>query len=64
MDVAEKHAGYTHVALEISDAEAMLKNLQAAGIALSEGPVRFPGGTSMFIRDQDNNVIEFHQPDP
>lgn len=63
MDVAEKHPGYTHMALEVSDVSAVESQLKAADIAITEGPVSFPGGTSIFIRDQDRNVIEFHQPD-
>jgi len=61
MDVPEKHPGYTHVALEVSDVTATAAKLQEAGIALSEGPLDFPGGTSIFIRDQDRNVVEFHE---
>ncbi len=63
MDVPEKYPGYTHIALNVSDVHAMIEKLQSAGIELSEGPVSFPGGTSIFIRDQDNNVVEFHQDD-
>lgn len=59
MDVATRHTGYTHVAIEITDAQAVIRNLAALGIALSEGPVNHPTGTSLFIRDPDNNVIEF-----
>ena len=35
------------------------------GINITEGPVKFPGGTSVFIRDTTRIaiVIEFHQPD-
>jgi lactoylglutathione lyase len=29
---------------------------------ITEGPVHFPGGTSIFVRDPDRNVVEFHQP--
>ncbi len=63
MDVPEKYPGYTHVALEIQDVAAVLENLERTGIEISEGPVSFPGGTSIFVRDQDNNVVEFHRPD-
>jgi len=61
MDVPEKYAGYTHVALEINDAQAVQKSLESQGIEITEGPVNFPGGTSLFIRDQDRNVIEFYK---
>lgn len=60
MDVTEKHPGYTHIALAVSDVSAMQAAVQQAGIALTGGPVQFPGGaTSIFIRDPDRNVIEF-----
>jgi hypothetical protein len=36
--------------------------LEAAGIALSGGPIQFgPGARGMFVRDPDRNVIELHQ---
>ncbi len=61
MDVSEKYAGYTHVALEISDVDAVVSTLKSHDIEITEGPMNFPGGTSLFIRDQDRNVIEFHK---
>lgn len=62
MDVPVKHAGYTHVALEVDDLEGVISQLNTMEIEITEGPVTFPTGTSLFIRDQDLNVIEFHQP--
>ena len=59
MDVDVKHTGYTHVALEVSDAEAVMKQLETLDIPLSGGPMKHPTGTSFFIRDPDKNVIEF-----
>ena len=36
--------------------------LNAAGIPLSGGPVRFgPNAQAIFVRDPDRNVIELHQ---
>ncbi len=62
MDIDEKHPGYTHVALRVSDVKATQAALEAAGIALTEGPVTFPSGAvSIFVRDPDRNVIEFNQ---
>ncbi|PSW19920.1 VOC family protein [Photobacterium sanctipauli] len=58
MDVKTKYTGYTHVALEVDDAEAVIKELQAMDIALS-GEMKHPTGHSIFIRDPDLNVIEF-----
>jgi len=62
MDVPEKHPGYTHMALEVTDIAAVEAKLAALGIPLS-GQVTLPHGAILiFIRDPDGNVIEFHQP--
>jgi lactoylglutathione lyase len=62
MDVPEKHPGITHIALLCPDITAAKERLEAAGIALSGGPVRFgPAAQGIFIRDPDGNVIELHQ---
>lgn len=62
MDITEKHPGYTHIALDVSDLNTALKTIKNLGIEITEGPITLPNGGSMFfIRDQDKNVIEFHQ---
>ena len=62
MDVPEKHPGYTHMALEVTDVAAVEAKLAALGIPLS-GQVTLPHCAQLiFIRDPDGNVIEFHQP--
>src|SRR5262245_57171887 len=62
MDVPDKHAGITHIALGCHDITAAKAVLEAAGIALSGGPVQFgPGRRGIFIRDPDRNVIELHE---
>ncbi len=62
MDVPEKYPGYTHVALDVTNIEAIRVALKEMGIEITEGPVTLPnGGIMLFIRDQDKNVIEFHQ---
>ena len=62
MDVAEKHPGITHVALLCPDIMAAKARLEAAGIPLSGGPMRFSAQTqAIFVRDPDRNVIELHQ---
>jgi len=62
MDVEEKYPGYTHVALDVSDIEAIQKEIENMKIEITEGPITLPnGGRMFFIRDQDKNVIEFHQ---
>lgn len=62
MDIPEKHPGYTHIALDVNDIKAVEASLIKLGITITEGPITLPnGGTMIFIRDQDKNVIEFHQ---
>lgn len=62
MDVAEKHTGFTHIALEITDLEAVQRQLSDHGFTITE-TVELPNGpVFFFIRDPDGNVIEFHKP--
>ena len=63
MDVPQKHAGYTHFAFTVTDLGEVQRHLASCNIVITEGPTDFgPGhGASIFIRDQDRNVIEFHQ---
>jgi lactoylglutathione lyase len=62
MDASDKHPGITHIALLCPDIVAAKAQLEAAGITLSGGPIRFgPGAQGIFVRDPDRNVIELHQ---
>ena len=61
MDEPTKHTGYTHIALEIFDAESVERQLHAAGIDITE-KVDFGSAYFFFVRDPDGNVIEFHRP--
>lgn len=62
MDVKERHPGYTHIALNVTDIKSIEEKLNKLGIKITEGPITLPNGSIMFfIRDQDKNVIEFHQ---
>ena len=62
MDVLEKHTGFTHVALEITDRSEVVERLENVGIPITE-TVELPDGTVFFfVRDPDGNVIELHQP--
>ncbi|HZZ35138.1 MAG TPA: VOC family protein [Caulobacteraceae bacterium] len=54
MDIADKHPGFTHVALKIDDVTATRADLQAAGIAVSGTR----GEVALFVRDPDGNVVE------
>lgn len=62
MDVPERHTGYTHIALEINDREAVLKKLNDLNIPITETVELEDGSYFFFIRDPDKNVIEFHHP--
>ena len=62
MDIPQRHTGYTHMALDVSDIYAVKAEIEALNIPITEGPITLPdGGVMIFIRDQDRNVIEFHQ---
>jgi len=63
MDVPQKYPGYTHMALEVTDIQAISEQLSKLEIELSGGPITIPDGSVfIFVRDVDGNVIEFHQP--
>ena len=61
MEEPIKYPGYTHIALEITDAAAVARRITALGLPITE-EVEHNGAQFFFIRDPDNNVIEFHQP--
>ncbi|PCJ86277.1 MAG: glyoxalase [Thiotrichaceae bacterium] len=62
MDITERHPGYTHIALDVNNIKQVQKSIENLGIKITEGPITLPnGGVMIFIRDQDYNVIEFHQ---
>jgi len=54
MDVPDKHAGITHIALAIENVAAMRAALDAAGVPISGTR----GTAALFVRDPDGNVIE------
>ena len=64
MDVPVKHTGYTHIALEITDDQAVLAQLGDLNIPITEQVEMPNGGVFFFVRDPDGNVIEFHRPAP
>ena len=61
MEGSVKYPGYTHIAIEITDVEAVSQKVEDLGINITER-VEFEGARFFFIRDPDGNVIEFHQP--
>ena len=61
MDVLEKHTGFTHIALEITDIEAVKRQLSEHKISITETMELPDGSVLIFVRDPDDNVIEFHK---
>ncbi len=61
MDVPEKHTAFTHIALEVTDLDAVEQQLGELGIEITER-VEYEGARFCFIRDPDGNVLEFHKP--
>ena len=62
MDLPEKHTGFTHIALEIDDLEAVQQQLAAREIPITETVELPDGAIFIFVRDPDGNVIELHKP--
>ena len=61
MDESVKYPGYTHIALEVADAVSVATKIIDLGLTITE-EVEYNGARFFFVRDPDNNVIEFHQP--
>jgi lactoylglutathione lyase len=58
MDVPQKYPGYTHASFRVASIDATVRGLEAAGIAISEGPLPLGGEIAVFVRDPDGNVVE------
>jgi lactoylglutathione lyase len=57
MDIAEKHPGYTHIALTVTSLETARSFMAEHGIEIT-GSFSFGEMSAIFIRDPDRNVIE------
>ena len=57
MDVPEKHAGYTHIALTVDSLAEAKTFMQSHNITIT-GSFSFGDMSAIFIRDPDANVIE------
>lgn len=60
MDVEDKYAGYTHMALKIENLKETEAYFQEKNIDIT-GRFSFKGMNAIFIRDPDLNVIEFDE---
>lgn len=60
MDIDDKHAGYTHMALRVESLDQARTIFSENGIDIT-GSFSFKDMNAVFIRDPDRNVIEFDE---
>ena len=60
MDIAEKHAGYTHIALQVTSIEETVDYFNKLNYTITER-MQFKNMKALFIRDPDRNVLEFDE---
>ena len=62
MDEPIKLPGHTHPAFIVDDLARLQQQLEHSGIRITEGPVAIGSRrVALFIRDPDDNVLEFDQ---
>ena len=54
--------GWNRLVMEVTDLEAMVAKLRAAGVAFRNEIVTGPGGKQILAEDGFGNVVEFFQP--
>lgn len=61
MDEPVKWPGFTHAAFIVDSLQRVLDWAEAAGVAITEGPVDWQRRLTCFLRDPDGNVLEFNE---
>jgi catechol 2,3-dioxygenase-like lactoylglutathione lyase family enzyme len=61
LDDPVKRPGHTHIAFIVSSLEDSVELVTKAGIAITEGPKIAERRRYFFIRDPDQNVLEFNE---
>jgi catechol 2,3-dioxygenase-like lactoylglutathione lyase family enzyme len=59
MDIKERYAGYTHIALRVDSIDRAEEVFQQHNYPIT-GRIQFEKMRAIFIRDPDRNVIEFN----
>lgn len=60
MDAENKPSGYTHMALHVNSIDETKAFFDNIGVPIT-GSIAFKGLKAIFVRDPDNNVIEFDE---
>lgn len=60
MDIKNKYAGYTHIALTVDSINQTVDLFKQLSYAIT-GEMQFENMKAIFIRDPDRNVIEFNE---
>ena len=56
---SENVLGYTNISLSVSDIDATVAAIKAAGLEPEQQPVEIGGVRMFFVRDPDGTLIEF-----
>ncbi len=61
MDEPVKWPGFTHAAFIVDSLQRVLDWAEAAGVAITEGPVDWGRRLTCFLRDPAGNVLEYNE---